>query len=414
MRKVLVPVVAGLLGLLGTLGVTLYLHRAAGAALDRVLEERILGAGETAAEMVGRSVPSAATLRAVMDANRLEGVFLLSRDLVVLADATGTPGRRADLLRVDRTRVERAFSGQPSLAFSWSVGDVKIATGYFPVEGPDGKVQAVLAVEGGQALAGARDGLRRALLVGLALSALVAFALAFVAFRWARGEEQRRAAAALAAKGEAVSRMAAMVAHEIRNPLGIIRGAAELVRVRSAGRLAGPDEEALSDILGEVDRLRRLTEDFLDLAGNRPLSLAPVDGREVAEEAARALGRTHPDVAVTVSLPPVPLQADAARLRQVLANLAANAAQAGATRVEVTGRVDGPEMEIDVRDDGPGIDPAVRDRLFDPFASGRKDGTGLGLAICRRIVEAHGGTIEAVPGEGTGTTFRLRLPVAAG
>ena len=119
MRKALVPLVAGLLGLAGTLGATLYLHRAANAALDRVLEERILGAGETAAEMVGRSIPSTATLRAVMDANQLEGMFLLSPDLVVLADATGSPGRRADLLRVDRGRGARALAGEQSLAFSY-------------------------------------------------------------------------------------------------------------------------------------------------------------------------------------------------------------------------------------------------------------------------------------------------------
>ncbi len=67
---------------------------------------------------------------------------------------------------------------------------------------------------------------------------------------------------------------------------------------------------------------------------------------------------------------------------------------------------------IDVHDDGPGIDEALRDRLFDPFASGRKDGTGLGLANCRRIVEAHGGQIEVDSSPGAGTTFRLRIPTA--
>ncbi len=414
MRRALVPLVAGLLGLAGTLGATLYLHRAANAALDRVLEERILGVGDTASEMVGRSLPSAATLRAVMDANQLEGIFLLAPDLVVLADATGVPGRKADLLRVDRSRVEQALAGRPSLAFSYALGDVRVATGYFPVHGGDGKIHAVLALEGGQSLAGARDGLRRALLGGVTLSALVALALGFVAFRWARGEEQRRTAATLAAKGEAVSRMAAMVAHEIRNPLGTIRGAAELVRARASATLSAPDVEALGDILGEVERLRRLTEDFLDLAGRRPFAPVPVDVSEIAEEAARALGRTHPTVPVEIALPSLRVNADPARLRQVLANLCVNAAQAGATRIEVTGRANGSTAEIDVRDDGPGIDPGMRDRLFDPFATGRKDGTGLGLAICRRIVEAHGGRIEAVPGEPRGTTFRMRLPLAPG
>ena len=139
MRRALVPFVAGLLGLAGTLAATLYLHRAADAALDRVLEERMLGAGETAAEMVGRSVPSTATLRAVMKANQLEGIFLLSPTLEVLADATGTPGGRADLLRVDRQRVARALAGDPSLGFSFAVGNVKVRPGTSPCETATGR-----------------------------------------------------------------------------------------------------------------------------------------------------------------------------------------------------------------------------------------------------------------------------------
>jgi signal transduction histidine kinase len=406
--------VAGLLGLAGSLGATLYLHRAANGALDRVLEERMLGAGETAAEMVGRSVPSADTLRAVMRANQLEGIYLLSPTLSVLADATGTAGGRADVLRVDRARVMRALAGETTVAFSFAVGDVKVATGYFPVRDAGGEVGSVLALEAGQGFAGARSGLRRALWGGVALSALVALALAVVAFRWARGEEQRHGAATLAARGEAVSRMAAMVAHEIRNPLGTIRGAAELVRARCAEKISPPDAEALSDILGEVDRLRLLTDDFLDLAGNRPFAPVPVDPGEVAEEAGRALARTHPAVAVKVSLPSLVVAADPARLRQVFSNLLVNAAQAGASRIDVAGARDGEFARIDVRDDGPGIDPALRARLFDPFASGRRDGTGLGLAICRRIVEAHCGDLHVLPGDTGGTTFRMRLPLARG
>ena len=412
MSRALAPLVAGLLGLAGSLATTLYLHGAASTALDRVLEERMLGAGETAAEMVGRSVPSSATLRAVMQANQLEGMYLLSPGLEVLADATGTPGGRADLLRVDRKRVAQALAGNPSVAFAFAVGDVKIATGYFPVRGADGKVALVLALEGGQSFAAARSGLRRALWGGMALSGMGALALAIAAFGWARGEEKRRGAATLAARGEAVSRMAAMVAHEIRNPLGTIRGAAELVRARCAEKLSPSDGEALSDILGEVERLRRLTDDFLDLAGSRPLATTPIDAAEVAEDARRALARTHPGVSVKVALPSLVVAADPGRLRQVFANLFVNAAQAGANRIDVKGEAAGGFARIDVRDDGPGIDPAVLERLFDPFATGRKDGTGLGLAICRRIAEGHGGDLQLLPRDGVGSTFRMRLPLA--
>jgi len=132
----------------------------------------------------------------------------------------------------------------------------------------------------------------------------------------------------------------------------------------------------------------------------------------VAEEAGRALTRTHSEVSVTMSLPSLVVAADPGRLRQVFANLFANAAQAGATHIEISGESARGFAVITVHDDGPGIDAGIRERLFDPFATGRKDGTGLGLAICRRIAEAHGGDLQALPGEGAGSTFRMRLPMA--
>ncbi|MCM2334934.1 MAG: sensor histidine kinase, partial [Anaeromyxobacteraceae bacterium] len=92
------------------------------------------------------------------------------------------------------------------------------------------------------------------------------------------------------ARGDALARMAAMVAHEVRNPLGIIRGAAELVRARASERLEAVDQGALQDVLDEVQRLNRLTEDFLDLAREPRLELVSVDLGHLVEEAAAAWG----------------------------------------------------------------------------------------------------------------------------
>jgi two-component system OmpR family sensor kinase len=265
--RALAPLLAALLGLAGSIAAALSLHRAADAALVRVLEERLRGAGETAAEWAGRAPPDAAVLRAVMRATQLEAAYLLSPELEVIADAAGESApRAADLLRTDPARVLHALAGQVTVAFAYDVAGVPIATGYFPVRAPGGGITAVLALESGHEFASARAGLRRALWAGVGLSTLGALALAVVAFQWARVEGQRRAAAERAARGDALARMAAMVAHEIRNPLGIIRGAVELVRERSRAVLGARDGEALRDVLGEVERLRGLTDDFLDLA----------------------------------------------------------------------------------------------------------------------------------------------------
>jgi signal transduction histidine kinase len=268
----------------------------------------------------------------------------------------------------------------------------------------------VLALEAGESFAEARAGIRRALLIAVLVSVLGAASLAALGVHWGRAEAARRRDAERAARGDALSRMGSMVAHEIRNPLGVIRGAVELVRERARGGLAPRDREALEDVLGEVERLRRLTDDFLDLAREPSISPADVDAAAVVEEAARALARSHPRVDVRLDVPALPVRADPARLRQVLSNLLQNAAEAGAGRVEIRGAARDGGVFLEVRDDGRGIDPSLRERLFEPFATGRKDGAGLGLAIARRIVERHGGELRLVARPGPGAAFEVRLP----
>jgi signal transduction histidine kinase len=411
--RVAAPALAALLGLAGSLGATLYLHRAAGDALDRVLEERLRGAGETTAGLLGRGEPDDALLRSVMAANGLEGAFVVGPGLRVVADATGGAGGRADLLRVDPVRVREAFAGRQSIAFGWELGDVRIATAYFPVRSADGAVRSVVALEAGQSFAAARGTLQRALVVGVVLSLIGAVALALAALRWTRVEAQRRLDAERAARGDALARMAAMVAHEIRNPIGTIRSAAELVAARSGPMLGERDRAALGDVLGEVERLRLMTEDFLDLAREPRLEAVPVDLPELAADAVRALSRTHPSVQVRIDVPAMRALVDPGRMRQVLANLLVNAAEAGATSVELVATVARGAACLTLQDDGAGVDPSLRARLFDPFVTGRAGGTGLGLAISRRIVERQGGALLNLPSE-RGARFELRLPLASG
>ena len=101
------------------------------------------------------------------------------------------------------------------------------------------------------------------------------------------------------------------------------------------------------------------------------------------------------------------------RLHQVLRNLLQNAAQAGATVIQVRGEAAAGEARLRVEDDGPGVPAELRNHLFAPFASGRAGGRGLGLAIARRIVVRHGGTLDLVDGDRPGGTFELRIPLEA-
>lgn len=412
--RALAPLAAALLGLAGSLGVAVALHRAASSALDRVLEERLRGAGETAARLLVDGPESPARLRALVEANRLEGAYLVSPALVVVADATGPAGGPLDALRVDPACVQGALRGVASVGAGFDLGSVSVVAACFPVAGPAGAPRAALVLEAGEAFAGARAALRRALAAGIALSLLAAGALATFAWRTGRAERLRAEAAERAARGDAVAAMAAAVAHDVRNPLGVIRASVELLRERSGARLDPRDVARLDDVLGEVERLRRLTQDFLDLAAEPALQSAPTDLGDLADEAARASAALHPALAVRVELGGLPpVRADATRLRRVLANLLANAAEAGARSVTVRGGVDGELVRVVVEDDGPGVDAAVRGRLFEPFATGRAGGTGLGLAVSRRILERHGGSLALAAAAGPGAAFELTLPRAA-
>jgi signal transduction histidine kinase len=205
--------------------------------------------------------------------------------------------------------------------------------------------------------------------------------------------------------------MAAMVAHEVRNPLGVIRGGAELLRERAA---QDGDRELLSDILEEVARLNQLTEEFLELGRESVLSLEPVELGELAKEVCDGVALRFRDPPLDVGAAGSALAlGDRARLRQLILNLVLNAAQAtlgkGPVRVESAPQADG--VRLSVMDEGPGIPDAVRAKLFEPFATGRTNGTGLGLAVARKIAERHGGRLSHVPTP-HGARFDVWLPAA--
>ncbi|HVG63637.1 MAG TPA: HAMP domain-containing sensor histidine kinase [Hyalangium sp.] len=412
--RLLIPLSAALLGLAGALGAAMVLYRAGADALEEVLVARLRAAGESAALLAGSHPPTAAELRALMEVNSLEGAYCVTPELAVSADATGPARRRVDLLRTDASQVALALAGEPRIARGYHLGELEVMAGFFPLRSEEGKVHSVLVLEAGRAFARARATLTQALVGGAALSLVGALALGLVAARWARDARERQEAAARAARGEALSKMAAMAAHEIRNPLGVIRGTVELMIERASATLSPRDRTGLEDVLGEVERLRRLTEDLLDLSVDRPLVLGALQPQVLLEEAARTTEAAFPGIRVRLALEgePPELEGDAGRLRQVFANLLQNAAQAqGQGEVRLVAGVDGAQLVVRVEDDGPGVPGAIRARLLDPFVTGKESGTGLGLALCRRLVERHGGTLRLVPESRQGSTFEVRLPV---
>ena len=414
-RRAALPLAVAVVGLSGSLVVTLTLYALALNTLDRVLDERLRGAGESSAALLATPglSPDRQLLADMMRANGLEGAYVVDGRLRIVADATGASGRRADLLRVDAGRVRAALAGRASVAPGYSIDSIHVLTGYFPIASPAGGSGRALVLEAGEPFVASRSHVRRARDLGLVLSVLCGLGLAMIARRSFSAERRARDAVVRGARGEALSRVAAMAAHEIRNPLGVIRGTIDLMRERSAASLSDRDRRALDDVVQEVERLRRLTQDLLDLGAERPLAPAEVSVTEVLAECARATEANHPSIAVRSSLAELPaIQGDRARLRQVFANLLENAAQAqGAGEVFLRAEAGPREVRVEVQDHGPGIPPEGRERIFDLYFTTKSAGTGLGLAIARRFVEQHGGALTHLPDRTPGAVFQVQLPI---
>jgi two-component system, sporulation sensor kinase E len=222
--------------------------------------------------------------------------------------------------------------------------------------------------------------------------------------------EQLIRADRLAAMGE----LTAGVAHEVRNPLGIIRASVQLMEDADGDttRL----HEAAEVIKQEIDRLDRVIKALLDFGRPALPTMRPVSVREVLEEVVlfsrTFASRGRVDIVEEYGDVVPDVMADPEQLKQVFVNLISNAVQAmadGGTLVVTTG-VDAGYVYVRFTDDGPGIPPEMLGKVFDPFVSTRDDGTGLGLTIAHRIVDDHDGHIEAASGPGGGTTFTVWLP----
>jgi signal transduction histidine kinase len=321
-----------------------------------------------------------------------------------------------NLLRADEERLAAALAGAASIGFGYSIENARVTAAYFPfaVSGPGGG-RRVLALEAGAEYHAPETRLFTTYLIAVGLTILIAATFGVGLGFALRALERARVEHGRAERLAAVGQMAAMVAHEVRNPLGILRGQVELARERLGDAVPSREKERFAEMLAEIDRLNRLTGEFLSLARDTPLDRDAVDLRALAGdtvEAARlATGAGERIVAGGDSLV---VDGDAARLRQALYNLILNAVQVGGDSVTVTVAVvrRAGRARITVTDDGPGIAPAVAARLFEPFASARPGGSGLGLAVARRVAEAHGGTLSLeAPVGGRGACFAIDLPV---
>lgn len=204
-----------------------------------------------------------------------------------------------------------------------------------------------------------------------------------------------------------LGRLAAGLAHEIRNPLGAISGSIQMLKTEAR---SDDDRELCDIVLRESNRLNDLVSDMLDLARPRPPQRTQTDlGRIVHEvlDLARRSGRGFQDVGIErLGLQTLMVEVDGAQIRQLVWNLVRNAVQAtasgGVVRVKLENE-GGPSLSVE--DDGPGIDSEAKEQLFDAFFTTRSQGTGLGLAVVKRIADDHGFKVRVHSEDGGGAVF---------
>jgi len=204
--------------------------------------------------------------------------------------------------------------------------------------------------------------------------------------------------------------MAAGIAHELRNPMGVIKGYMQMLSKKADGSLA-PTIEAVSK---EVSVMDLIINDFLAYARPGEPNISNVNLRDIISGTAESLRTDGMELSIE-GAPGLRIEADEVGMRQAFTNLIRNSIEAmeGKGKIAVSIEEVGGFAEITISDTGPGIPEGTRERIFQPFFTTKERGTGLGLAIVERTVVMHKGSIELVDKEGKGACFRLRVPVRA-
>ena len=363
----------------------------------------------------------------------LARLVVLNEDGLILHDTSGADRllQPFEFWRIDQFELERARAGEAVASFAYSTDEDAFKRHYEPITEQVGEdeteVRAILSLAADRAyLANIESLARRLRRVGLIMVALI-LTVGLIIYRLIERQRRIERRAAEADRLAALGTLAAGFAHELRNPLGIIRAFTE--DLDRGLRDRGVDGEAVGacgEIVEEIDRMDRIVGQFLRYS--RESGEGPESGRTAVLPAIQSVcsilrpSAEKRGISLRTDVPGADPRADhgyvgveTGRLKQMLMNLVLNAIEASpegeTVRLEVTAAA--REVEIRVKDNGPGVAPADASRIFEPFFTKRPGGSGLGLAISRQIAERAGGRLELEKASTDGgSCFLLSLPRA--
>jgi len=349
----------------------------------------------------------------------VQNIFLIDRRLQTLKSNSDLflPGEEIAYLRGDSLEIRRAWAGAVASSPLRTLTGNRFKAAYAPVRDSRGEIVCLIVVEASADFLNLLQPAKRQLVIGGIVGAGVVMVFVFFLYKtildFLRTQENLRRSERLATMGQ----MAATVAHEIRNPLGIIKSTAYVLRQRYENA-AAPDE-LFEFIPSEVRRLNHLVNDFLSLARDKQLTFSQTDLVKTIEKATTMVRSDEQANGVawdfSRSAPALIVRHDEEAITQVLLNLLLNAIQAlngkGHLQVVLQEKIDKGRKfaHIVVKDDGPGL-PDDAGKIFEPFFTTKTKGSGLGLAVCKQLIEKHGGHIAAESEKGKGTTMHVWLP----
>ncbi len=396
--------------------------------LDDQLGERLKAIAVTAALQMSPDLVKSAQdpgaqflladyLARIQENNRLETVTILDVEGTTLASTSSLFrfGVEEPAFTLDQSAVTLAMAGMASASHLYSVDGFFLKSGYAPILDDGREVLAIIAVEASARYFYVLENFRKTMLIlgGMSLFILMAGGLLFfkLSYSLAQTEMAVLRADALANLGH----MAAHMAHEIRNPLSIIRGAVE--RLQSSSALPAADRELLGFVPEEVDRLDEIVSRYLEFTRVETHKFTREDLKALVEETVAMARRELAErgVRVGISCPQnlSEIRLDAGRIKQALLNLLLNAVQAMPQGGEI--RITLSELKkhirLDVSDTGTGIPKTQLVNIFKPFYTTKEGGSGLGLAMVAKVIEDHKGRIQVRSQPNQGTTFSLFLPI---
>jgi signal transduction histidine kinase len=426
-RKRLILISGFLVAFLAVLNISTFaLYRRAKSYLDTELGERLRSIAITLAHAVENAQPDGlenaaiapslyTMLHMVRTENLLSNIVILTPDGRTVVDLGNFSdvGEMNPFIELDFTAVTLARSGLSASTTSYKSGDIYMKSAYAPVLSADNEVIGILGVEAGANYFDVLRELGNAIIFVVITSLIIIVVLGLFFYRQSVSLDRAQAAVIRGENLATMGRMVAGIAHEIRNPLSIIKTSAERLQNKH-----GSDDEMVSYISEEVDKLDHILTGYLNFARAESQESQPQCMQKIIRRCLLILESEiqAKSVEIITRLPEgdVMVMGDDKRIQQAILNVVINAVQA----VDVGGRIEiamdmrSKSATILIKDDGAGISAKQLKEVTKPFYTTKKRGSGLGMSIVSNIVEEHNGGMDIRSEPGAGTEIAISLPIA--